>query len=374
MEILELLSLACIVGISQVAPCRDGQHCSDCSNISGQCLTQCDHGYFGLMCKSVCSKTCKGKICHSSATGIGVCSEGCASGYQGGRCLIPCDSPGGGCTECPGGCDGEYCYLDAVSCVSGCSDGHYGSDCKTCSDRCKTCNRTSGACWECHPPYFGRNCEYSCDRCIKPCNFRCFHGCLPGFYGPFCSKNCSENCRVNHISLTKTAASSECQEKSGECTYGCKDGWVGLQCSNQYGANAVTIGLSTGSALLFLMLMAVSYRFRNFVRCDRMNKYDLSAAFPLPDSVEEHKDAPAVEYHGYCEILEDDDNRSHQPIMNPEEGSDSPMPVLADCFPAAGHGGGGRGGAGPGPSNTRQVRDVCVDDTNTVVNYISPVE
>ncbi|XP_046568448.1 uncharacterized protein LOC124276838 [Haliotis rubra] len=113
------------------------------------------------------------------------------------------------------------------------------------------------------------------------------------------------------------------------------------------------------------MLMAVCYRCRNVVRCDRGTQ----AAFPLPDSVEEHKDTPAVEYHGYCEILEDDDNRSHQPIMNPEEGSDSPMPVLADCFPAAGHEGGGGG-----PSNTRQVRDVCVDDTSTVVNYILPVE
>ncbi|XP_071099014.1 cell death abnormality protein 1-like [Haliotis cracherodii] len=128
-------------------PCPENQHCLDCDNTTGHCLTECDTGYFGRMCSSVCSDNCMNKSCILVPHGIGDCTEGCVPGFQGRGCNIPCDSPGGNCTACPGGCDGRYCQLGS-SCVSGCEDSYYGTDCKNCSSGCKTCNRMTGTCDE----------------------------------------------------------------------------------------------------------------------------------------------------------------------------------------------------------------------------------
>ncbi|XP_046554095.1 multiple epidermal growth factor-like domains protein 6 [Haliotis rubra] len=145
MDILMMLCIACLATSNQANQCREKQHCSECDNTTGRCLTDCDTGYFGKKCRSVCSKTCRNHSCRISDTGIGDCTEGCVPGYQGIGCNMPCDSPGGSCTACPGGCDGGYCQLGA-SCVSGCVDSYYGTGCKSCSSRCKSCNRITGVC------------------------------------------------------------------------------------------------------------------------------------------------------------------------------------------------------------------------------------
>ncbi|XP_067653996.1 scavenger receptor class F member 1-like [Haliotis asinina] len=117
---------------TQAGPCLDNQHCFDCDNRTGHCLTDCDTGYFDLKCFSVCDGHCKGNLCYQSVDGSGRCTEGCEPGYQGQRCSIPCDIPGDNCTPCPGGCDGGYCQLGST-CVSGCVDSHYGTDCNSVS-------------------------------------------------------------------------------------------------------------------------------------------------------------------------------------------------------------------------------------------------
>ncbi|XP_067653994.1 multiple epidermal growth factor-like domains protein 10 [Haliotis asinina] len=140
--------------------CKDNQHCSRCDG-AGDCL-ECTPGYFGRRCNATCSKNCHKKKCTESENGNGNCTDGCVPGYQGTSCMVPCDSSGGSCTECPGGCDGGYCQLGS-SCVSGCVDSFYGTGCKSCFSRCKTCNRSTGVCIECHPPFEGQEggCENS---------------------------------------------------------------------------------------------------------------------------------------------------------------------------------------------------------------------
>ncbi|XP_048250902.1 scavenger receptor class F member 1-like [Haliotis rufescens] len=120
--------IACLVIATEAGPCKKTNHCSDCDRDSGDCLTDCDTGYYDRYCNSTCSKNCRHNTCVTSSHGGANCTEGCVPGYQGFSCNIPCDSPGGGCTACPGGCDGGYCQLGS-SCMSGCVDSYFGTDC-----------------------------------------------------------------------------------------------------------------------------------------------------------------------------------------------------------------------------------------------------
>ncbi|XP_048249090.1 lectin-like [Haliotis rufescens] len=117
-----------LVIATEAIPCNDTYHCSDCDGVSGDCFSECDTGYYGRKCNSTCSKNCRNNKCVISSYGSDNCNDGCVQGYQGIGCNIPCDSPGGNCTACPGGCDGGYCQLGSF-CVSGCVDSHYGTGC-----------------------------------------------------------------------------------------------------------------------------------------------------------------------------------------------------------------------------------------------------
>ncbi|XP_046556765.1 protein draper-like [Haliotis rubra] len=175
--------------------------------------------------------------------GVENCTEGCVPGFRGTSCTIPCHKPGTQCTVCEGGCDGGYCRLSSTSCVSGCVDSYYGLECKDCSERCKSCNRSTGMCDVCHDPYQGLNCEMSCENCAGACVSGCDEGCKPGFYGHWCDKVCSENCRPGP---NKTAVSvlecdqntsinciPKCDNNTGDCIHGCNDGWYGENCSSR---------------------------------------------------------------------------------------------------------------------------------------------
>ncbi|XP_046567421.1 scavenger receptor class F member 1-like [Haliotis rubra] len=140
-----MVCLACLVIAAEADPCNHTHHCSDCDRETGHCLTECNTGYYDRRCKSTCSRNCRNNTCVLSSNGNDNCTHGCVPGYQGTSCNIPCDSPGGNCTACPGGCDRGYCQLGS-SCVSGCVDSYYGTGCKNCSSGCTPCNRSTGTC------------------------------------------------------------------------------------------------------------------------------------------------------------------------------------------------------------------------------------
>ncbi|XP_046547255.1 multiple epidermal growth factor-like domains protein 6 [Haliotis rubra] len=241
MTMLKVVCLVYLITFSKGDQCSVNHHCSDCDR-TGYCRTDCDTGYFDQTCSSVCSKTCRNYSCRLSTSGVGDCTDGCVPGYQGPECDIPCDSPGGSCTPCRGDCDGGYCQLGS-SCVSGCVHSYYGTDCKSCSSGCKSCNRMTGSCRECHPGYFGPNCGYSCDHCLGSCEHGCTEGCLSGFYGVFCDKTCSDKCgpdpniSTNKPLLAPNTGVRDCHRDSGDCIHGCDEGWHGRQCSSVCGSN-----------------------------------------------------------------------------------------------------------------------------------------
>ncbi|XP_046542539.1 protein draper-like [Haliotis rubra] len=194
------------------------------------------------MCSSLCSRGCKKSLCTLNERGLQVCTEGCIPGYQGRKCTDQCDSPGVGCTKCPHVCDGGYCQTDST-CVSGCIGSYYGSDCKNCSSRCKSCNRITGHCETCDPPYAGPTCEHTCDHCLESsgCDNGCQHGCVPGFYGKFCDEVCGRYCQPNPITVASNCSApketynclGDCNKVTGACTHGCVNGRYGSNCSIQ---------------------------------------------------------------------------------------------------------------------------------------------
>ncbi|XP_071078474.1 multiple epidermal growth factor-like domains protein 10 [Haliotis cracherodii] len=239
------LVFACMFTGTQAANCTDIQHCAECDEKTGQCL-KCYPGYWDKRCSIKCSDSCRHNTCEITDGGIERCSEGCVTGFQGTNCIIPCDTPVDNCTECPGGCEEEYCKLNST-CVSGCVDSYYGSGCRPCSNRCKSCNRVTGTCEECHPPYVGRDCEHPCANCPGSCDSECLKECSSIFYEMFCIEPCIDNC----ISIIDTCPLN-CSDKdtvnyctptshnqSGECTRGCVDGWYGPTCSSRCDANCL---------------------------------------------------------------------------------------------------------------------------------------
>ncbi|XP_048248003.1 cell death abnormality protein 1-like isoform X2 [Haliotis rufescens] len=214
-----MIWIACLVTATEASPCKDTHHCSDCDGETGYCLTECDTGYWGLSCKSSCSKNCRNNTCVISRHGSANCTDGCVPGYQGINCNIPCDSPGGNCTACPGGCDGGYCQLGSF-CVSGCVDSHYGTDCKNCSTGCTPCNRLAGTCEEtsaspCKETHHCSDCDGETGYCRTECD--------TGYYGLSCKPTCSKNCRNNTCVVSSHG--------SANCTDGCVPGYQGINCN-----------------------------------------------------------------------------------------------------------------------------------------------
>ncbi|XP_067669982.1 multiple epidermal growth factor-like domains protein 6 [Haliotis asinina] len=242
-HLLQILVTAYIVIYSQGAKCPGSHHCSECDEQTGLCKTKCHRGYFGLTCQDVCNRRCRYHTCELVPDkGIERCTDGCIPGFQGLTCHRPCDTHHTGCTRCPGGCDGEYCQVSGV-CFSGCRDSYYGAGCKACSSRCKSCNRITGTCELCHPPYSGAECGHSCENCVGGCESGCTQGCRHGFYGDDCKEACSDTCRPNPslaadgLCPDRESCPPECHSQSGECFHGCVDGWYGPQCSRRCSSN-----------------------------------------------------------------------------------------------------------------------------------------
>ncbi|XP_067670086.1 platelet endothelial aggregation receptor 1-like [Haliotis asinina] len=240
MTSLAILCLAFTLLITRATQCGSGQHCPVCDN-NGHCSEPCDDGYFGKTCLLECSSRCRDQLCELTDGGIEICTKGCVPGYMGTSCMIPCDKPETQCTVCESGCDGGYCWLSSTFCVFGCVDSFYGFGCKNCSERCESCNRSSGMCSDCHDPYRGLNCEMSCETCAGSCMSGCEEGCKPGFYGHWCDEVCSENCRPGPNKTVvmecdqnaSTNCTSECHNNTGDCIHGCNDGWYGRNCSSR---------------------------------------------------------------------------------------------------------------------------------------------
>ncbi|CAG5124591.1 unnamed protein product, partial [Candidula unifasciata] len=234
-----------------------------CDFITGRCLSGCTPGYIGITCQTVCQPGKYGKNCTSSCSSnckqvfttsarrcdfvTGSCLSGCMPGYTGLKCQTACQPGryGDNCTSlCSGNCrqtgtssasSVTHCDFVTGKCPSGCLLGYTGQTCHT----------------ACLPGTYGDNCTSVCSSSCRQkgntsyshCNFitgDCPNGCLPGYsdsackiacepgrYGDNCTSLCSSNCRQMGNSTVP-----ECDFITGECSHGCKTGYIRPMCQS----------------------------------------------------------------------------------------------------------------------------------------------
>ncbi|XP_063398312.1 cell death abnormality protein 1-like [Mytilus trossulus] len=91
----------------------------------------------------------------------------------------------------------------------------------------------------CPPSHYGSVCTNLCPpKCHGPCDLdsgNCIFGCVNGWTGDKCEqactigqygKNCLEGCSANCLN-------AQCDHVTGECIVGCKDGWHGFNCTQK---------------------------------------------------------------------------------------------------------------------------------------------
>ncbi|CAC5376554.1 unnamed protein product [Mytilus coruscus] len=250
--------------------------------VGQKCEQACSFGYYGSGCNEQCSVTCMNPRCSHIN---GECINGCKSGWKGFNCTQECSNGyfGENCTEFCGGCLSNSCdpldglckittacrsgYVDGDYCNQRCSNGYFGGNC---TDYCwgclsNLCDPFDGLCksqqpaavdmftgitatkcnvlfLECSSGNFGENCTDYCWGCLSNlcdpldglCNITtacspgytdgeyCNKTCNYGFYGNGCIKKCSRNCHMPH-----------CNHITGECVGGCKNGWMGFNCTEE---------------------------------------------------------------------------------------------------------------------------------------------
>ncbi|XP_062588632.1 uncharacterized protein LOC134250297 isoform X3 [Saccostrea cucullata] len=263
---------------------------------------ECSQGTYGKYCDRRCSN-CLDTRCDGFT---GVCVSGCKSGWYGQNCDRECPSicistpcnRYSGCTECPDGFNGSRCEK--------CMAGTYG---KNCSLKCLNCNSLYCdnilGCQDCYPGFYGPNCNVSCpencknENCLKLSGY-CKDGCEDGFMGPKCETSCSKNCATcilndqcsscvaglygvqceltcpescggkkacdkdkgrcdecgagrygeNCTQLCSKNCISDICRRDGECIGGCKEGWLGLNCSMECSEKYCSECITSGSGVL----------------------------------------------------------------------------------------------------------------------------
>ncbi|BFZ21555.1 hypothetical protein BsWGS_24594 [Bradybaena similaris] len=243
----------------------------------------CDKTHYGRECEKTCN-CYGGQPCFVSTGG---CPSGCAVGYQGENCSLPC-SPGTFGLACLRNCS-EFCRNKTTSvgscnnvdgtCEDGCEDGYQGSNCtwecdpgkygpgcgNTCSDHClstsgggRSCGHVNGTCLngceagykeplctsQCDPGTYGTDCGNTCsDHCLstsgggRSCGHvdgTCLKGCEAGYKEPLCTspcdpgkfgQNCSSNCSAMCNEGNSTTDTS-CHFQTGFCLFGCMAGYI----------------------------------------------------------------------------------------------------------------------------------------------------
>ncbi|XP_048255243.1 scavenger receptor class F member 2-like [Haliotis rufescens] len=150
-----------------------------CDRETGNCLENCQGGWWGTRCDNKCSDRCEDNSCYGWD---GSCSRGCRKGWVGDSCD----------TRCPGGCQGDTCeQYGSHTCTRGCKHGLHGHHCN------KQCNR------HCRD----QDCFY--DHSMK--STVCRQGCVDGWMSLDCKLKCPGNCEA-------------CSQETGECSR-CKQGY-----------------------------------------------------------------------------------------------------------------------------------------------------
>eukprot|EP00760_Papus_ankaliazontas_P024997 PhM_4_TR2453/c0_g1_i1/m.65008 len=274
----------CSDGIAGTGICTCDR--SDAKGIwAGDECQDCDVGYWGPNCRSLCPRSSTGTVCngHGSCSdgmvGTGNCTcfdtpdghwttsvdtrscDSCVYGWYGPYCRLPCPTnPGGDICNGHGRCDSGLlgrgtCTCDAgwvgSGCMEACPVGRNGQICGggTCSQNASCAcfptfylDSTTNACEDCITGYYGTNCTSLCPRSEYPAGPICYgHGtcnggvsgngtciCSHGWSGALCDTECPGGAGApcnNH---------GTCASATGVCTCyndAMRGYWRGNDCS-----------------------------------------------------------------------------------------------------------------------------------------------
>ncbi|XP_056019843.1 uncharacterized protein LOC130054335 [Ostrea edulis] len=118
-----------------------------------------------------------------------------------------------GGTTYPTGYETSHIYTELCEVtVTGCKEsGVYGYNCDLpCPNNCQElrCDIVNGTCLGCTAGWVGEFCNKSCPA---------------GYYGLQCRSTCTGHCRD----------SLSCNHTTGQCDYGCGNGWTGMHCNRR---------------------------------------------------------------------------------------------------------------------------------------------
>ncbi|XP_053387668.1 cell death abnormality protein 1-like [Mercenaria mercenaria] len=277
----------CYMCSSQCLSCAFSNYCSTCKEgyfaHKGVCQ-QCSLGCNSCTWYSNCNG-CKagyylqGSYCNKCLANCITCSSHsdctkCQSGYylehiisyqysyqydSCVRCPINCDSciSQHNCNECKAGFKGPVCSDNCSNCKTGsacdqitghcgdgCTEGYTSASCdRKCYSVCKSCSQQyANKCFGCVENRYGKIFDYyTCgnicpERCLnQACDDdtgNCLYGCQDGYWGPTCSATCSDNC-----------IESKCYSENGFCSRGCIKGFEGERCSCPQNCNCFEDGV-----------------------------------------------------------------------------------------------------------------------------------
>ncbi|XP_062600098.1 receptor-type tyrosine-protein phosphatase alpha-like [Saccostrea cucullata] len=235
------------------------------------CNKECLFGLYGENCSKTCSTNCKAGGCHHVT---GNCKSGCEAGYQGQKCDKICVEGryGDNCSrECSSNCINHTCDHEVGSCKNGCMPGWRNLNCtenclsmtfgKNCEQKCsshcansETCNHVTGFCDKgCADGYNGSLCNSQCSEL---------------YFGINCSNKCSENCTEPCDPVTGIC---ECPPEISNDPY-CRENILVTKEPReirridelQSKGNTVTVGVSVGTSILFIIFILSAILFLRF--------------------------------------------------------------------------------------------------------------
>lgn len=195
--------------------------------MTGVCLDGCKSGGYGEKCDSSCpDKHCPHLVC--DIKNCDVCEKSMSSAAKCRKCRDRYYESNGKCLACSPNCEGTKGLCDSITgkCLEGCKMGWTGDKCnvenviriepsvKICRGNCLSCDSNTGECAACVAGSWGSRCNKICPENCRTCDHK------TGKCVVFCSKNCK---RVGNELLP-------CDSITGECLYGCVEGWMGETC------------------------------------------------------------------------------------------------------------------------------------------------
>ncbi|XP_050400814.1 receptor-type tyrosine-protein phosphatase T isoform X2 [Patella vulgata] len=274
-------------------------------------VCECPNYLYGASCLKECHCKNISEICDKE---IGTCESGCAPGWIGTLCDIPCPKGkyGINCENLCGHCLNDNCHSETGRCLDKCKSGYYGTkctkvcpgkyygpncmnDCGHCGDN-DTCDHVTGACFRsCESGYTGQQdgCHEQCPAnyygimCKQPCGLckygvTCHHvsgicenGCQSGSLGQHCNKSCETGWYGENCSFTcgNCKLGKPCNRITGQCSQGCAEGFIGYRCAEvlQVNLKSSVVGGVVAAVVVFIIILILIILFLRNRKRKRMN-------------------------------------------------------------------------------------------------------